>query len=85
MNTPTPFFNLTTFNHKFVEDGTVRVESGLTTKSDTWTEITYEFINFLKSCGYHPDREGFEDVLDAHFGVPGCDGDCDNCDDDPTF
>jgi hypothetical protein len=85
MNTPAPFFNLTTFNHKFVEDGIVKTESGMTLKADTWTELTYEFINFLKSCGYYPDREGFEDVLDAHFGVPGCDGDCDNCDDDPTF
>jgi hypothetical protein len=75
-----PFFNLTSFNHKFVEDGIVSTESGITTRSDTWTEISDEFINFLKSCGYQPDRDGFEDVLDAYFGC----SECDDCD-EPTF
>jgi hypothetical protein len=73
------FHNLTSFNHKFVEGGIVATESGITTRSDTWTEITYEFINFLKSCGYHPDRKGLEDVLDAYFGCSECDG-CDEPD-----
>jgi hypothetical protein len=75
------FYNLTSFNHKFIEDKEVTVESGITTKSDTWPEITYEFINFLRACGFHPNREDFEDVLDQYFGAEGCD----NCDCEPEF
>ena len=73
------YANITTFNHRFVNNGDLTAEATICTKEESWVGITYEFINFLKACGYHPHREGFEEALDVYFGCPEQENGCDEC------